>query len=98
MPNIFNLGGEGKNAAFKKDIIKYFVANGNSTIQELAKDTLLSVPTVTKAVTELIELGYIVEYGKQETSEAAARYCTGLIPNRVSLSVSRLRSTLSTSD
>ena len=45
MSNIFNVGGEGKNAAFKKDIIKYFVANGNSTIQELAKDTLLSVPT-----------------------------------------------------
>ena len=80
MPNIFNLGGESKNAVFKKDIIKYFVANGNSTIQELAKDTLLSVPTVTKAVTELIELGYIVEYGKQETSEGRRPILYGLNP------------------
>ena len=80
MSNIFNVGGEGKNAAFKKDIIKYFVANGNSTIQELAKDTLLSVPTVTKAVTELIELGYIVEYGKQETSEGRRPILYGLNP------------------
>ena len=79
MPNIFNLGGEGKNATFKKDIIKYFVTNGNSTIQELAKDISLSIPTVTKAVSELLELGYIEEYGKQETNEGRRPILLSLI-------------------
>lgn len=81
MPNIFNLGGEGKNATFKKDIIKYFVTNGNSTIQELAKDISLSIPTVTKAVSELLELGYIEEYGKQETNEGRRPILYGLNPD-----------------
>lgn len=69
MLNNFNLGGDGKNTAFKRDILKYFVANGNSTILELAKDSSLSVPTVSKAVSELLELGYVKEYGKQEAGE-----------------------------
>ncbi len=81
MPSILNLGGEGKNAAFKKDILKYFVANGNSTIQELSKETSLSVPTVSKAVTELLELGYVNEYGKQETSEGRRPILYGLNPD-----------------
>ncbi len=80
MPNIFNIGGDGKNAAFKKDILKYFVANGNSTINELAKDTSLSVPTVSKAVGELLDLGYVEEYGKQETGEGRRPNLYGLNP------------------
>ena len=80
MFNSFNLGGDGKNAAFKKDILKYFVTNGNSTIQELAKDTSLSVPTVSKAVGELQELGYVEEYGKQETGEGRRPNLYGLNP------------------
>ena len=85
MPNTFNLCGEGKNATFKKDIIKYFVTNGNSTIQELAKDISLSIPTVTKAVSELLELGYIEEYGKQQM-KVDDLYCMDSTPTLDSLS------------
>lgn len=80
MLNNFNLGGDGKNTAFKRDILKYFVANGNSTILELAKDSSLSVPTVSKAVAELLELGYVKEYGKQEAGEGRRPNLYGLNP------------------
>ena len=42
MLNTFNLDGDKKNVCFKKKILKYFVTNGNSTIQELAKEINLS--------------------------------------------------------
>lgn len=74
------LMGDSKNIALKKNILQYFVANGNSTIQELAKDTSLSVPTVTKLVTELQELGYVDEFGKQETGEGRRPNLYGLNP------------------
>lgn len=76
----FNLGGDGKSTAFKRDILKYFVANGNSTILELAKDASLSVPTVSKAVAELLEMGYVKEYGKQEAGEGRRPNLYGLNP------------------
>ena len=69
MLNTFNIDGDKKNVCFKKKILKYFVTNGNSTIQELAKEINLSIPTITKAVGELQNMGYVNEYGKQETGE-----------------------------
>ena len=48
MLNTFNLDGDKKNVCFKKKILKYFVTNGNSTIQELAKEINLSIPTISK--------------------------------------------------
>lgn len=56
------------------------MANGNSTILELAKDSSLSVPTVSKAVAELLELGYVKEYGKQEAGEGRRPNLYGLNP------------------
>ena len=47
MLNTFNLDGDKKNVCFKKKILKYFVTNGNSTIQELAKEINHSIPTIT---------------------------------------------------
>ncbi len=78
MQGSFKLTGDSKGIALKKDILKYFVANGNSTIQELAKDTSLSVPTVSKAVAELQDLGYVDEFGKQETGEGRRPNLYGL--------------------
>lgn len=74
MLNTFNLDGDKKNVCFKKKILKYFVTNGNSTIQELAKEINLSIPTITKAVGELQNMGYVNEYGKQETGRRTQTY------------------------
>lgn len=80
MINNFILDGDSKNIQFKKKILKYFVANGNSTIQELSKEINLSIPTTTKAVGELQTLGYVNEYGKQETGEGRHPTLYGLNP------------------
>lgn len=80
MPNNFKIDSESKSGLCKKGILNYFVANGNSTIQELAKEANLSVPTVTKAVGELLDMGYINEYGKQETGEGRHPTLYGLNP------------------
>lgn len=81
MLNSFNLDGDSKNIQFKKKIIKYFVYNGNSTIQEITKEINLSIPTITKAVGELQKLGYVNEYGKQETGEGRRPILYGLNPD-----------------
>ncbi len=81
MQNIFNAKNENKSVLLKKDILNYFVINGNATIQELAKVVALSVPTVTKAVGELLNMGYVNEYGKQETSEGRHPVLYGLNPD-----------------
>lgn len=80
MPNIFNIDGESKSNILKKEILNYFVNNGNATIQELAKIAGLSVPTVTKAVGELLAMGFVNEYGKQETGEGRRPVLYGLNP------------------
>ena len=58
-----------KGGITQKKIITYLMHNHSSTIPDLAKDIDLSIPTVTKFLMELVDAGYIVNYGKQETSE-----------------------------
>ena len=57
-----------KNASIKKDILCYYINNGENTLADLGKEMDLSVPTVTKLVGELIDDGYVVDFGKQETA------------------------------
>lgn len=57
-----------KNALLKRDIICYYINNGENTLADLGKEMNLSVPTVTKLVGELIDEGYVVDFGKQETT------------------------------
>ena len=52
----------------KKKIIHYYIANGDATIADLGREMDLSIPTVTKLVAELQDDGYILDFGKQETS------------------------------
>ena len=46
-----------KSAVTKKRIITYYMYNRSSTIPDLAKELNLSVPTVTKFITEMCEMG-----------------------------------------
>lgn len=63
------IGSGTKDALIKKNIIKYCILNDNSTLTELAKGVDLSIPTVTRFVTEMCNEGYLKDYGKLETAE-----------------------------
>ena len=67
-----------KNALTKKRIITYYMYNRSSTIPDLSKELDLSVPTVTKFIMEMCDEGYIMSYGKQETSEGRPPTLYGL--------------------
>lgn len=69
-----------KNALLKKRIITHYIYNGSSTITDLAKELDLSVPTVTKFISEMCEEGYINDYGKLETSGGRHPSLYGLNP------------------
>lgn len=69
-----------KSALQKKRIITHYIYNGSSTITDLAREMDLSVPTVTKFITEMCEEGYINDYGKLETSGGRHPSLYGLNP------------------
>lgn len=69
-----------RSALLKKKIIHYYIANGDATIAELCKEMDLSIPTVTKLVGELLDDGYILDFGKQETSGGRKPNIYGLNP------------------
>lgn len=69
-----------KNALLKKKIITHYIYNGSSTITDLSKELDLSVPTVTKFISEMCEEGYINDYGKLETSGGRHPCLYGLNP------------------
>ncbi|MEL5894413.1 ROK family transcriptional regulator [Bacteroides sp. GD17] len=69
-----------KNALIKKRIITHYIYNGSSTITDLSKELDLSIPTVTKFISEMYEDGYINDYGKLETSGGRHPNLYGLNP------------------
>lgn len=70
-----------KNAMLKINIIRYYINNGANTLAEIGKEMELSVPTVTKLVGELMEEGYVVDFGKQETTGGRRPNIYGLNPD-----------------
>lgn len=69
-----------KSARFKRKIISHFIEKGPSTINELAKVLNLSIPTINKFVSDLIDRGAAKVYGKQETSGGRYPLLYGLDP------------------
>ena len=72
-----------KNVQIKKNIINYFINEGNNTITELSKELDLSIPTITKFVNELVEQELIMEYGKVQTSGGRYPILYGLKPDSI---------------
>jgi len=70
-----------KNALLKTNIIRYYINNGENSLANLGKEMNLSVPTVTKLVSELIEDGFVVDFGKQETNGGRRPNVYGVNPN-----------------
>ena len=69
-----------KSALVKKRVITHYIYNGSSTITDLSKELDLSIPTVTKFISEMCEDGYINDYGKLETSGGRHPSLYGLNP------------------
>jgi glucokinase-like ROK family protein len=69
-----------RNALYKKNIISIFINQGDLSISDIAKEMDMSVPTVTKLIGELIEEGYVFDFGKQETSGGRRPNIYGLNP------------------
>ncbi len=69
-----------KNALINKRIITHYIYSGSSTITDLSKELDLSIPTVTKFISEMYEDGYINDYGKLETSGGRHPNLYGLNP------------------
>ncbi len=57
-----------KNGSLKKEILCYYINNGENSLADLGREMNLSIPTITKLVGELIDDGYVVDFGKQETA------------------------------
>lgn len=70
-----------KGVALKVDILRYYILNGKRTLAELSKELNLSVPTVTKVISELIEDGLVADFGKQETAGGRRPNVYGLAPD-----------------
>lgn len=69
-----------KSAQIKKQIIAHFIDNGPSTITDLSKILMLSVPTVAKLITELMDCHCVKDYGKLETAGGRHPLLYGLEP------------------
>lgn len=70
-----------KNSLIKRKIISYYMDTRSSTLPDLSRELELSVPTVTKLITEMIDEGFIVSYGKLETGEGRPPTLYGLNPD-----------------
>ena len=70
-----------KSALIKRRIINHYIHNGSSTITELSKEVDLSIPTVTKLITEMCDEGFLNDYGKLETLGGRHPNLYGLNPD-----------------
>ena len=70
-----------KSALIKRRIINHYIHNGSSTITELSKEIDLSIPTVTKLITEMCDEGFLNDYGKLETLGGRHPNLYGLNPD-----------------
>lgn len=82
MTNSFlKLATEGnKNAILKQQIICQYIFGGDSSITDLSRAINLSVPTVTKLLGELIDEGFVHNFGEQGTAGGRRPNIYGLNP------------------
>ena len=70
-----------KTTTLKKHLIQHLIISGSSSIADIAKELQLSIPTVTKFVSELMNDNYILDLGKQNTPGGRKPNIYGLNPN-----------------
>ncbi len=70
-----------KNAAIKRDILRYCIQKDSFSISDLSKELNISVPTITKLVGELKDDGFVKDEGKLGTSGGRRPSIYGLDPD-----------------
>jgi len=70
-----------KTAILKQDIIRHYITSGNFSIPSLSVEMNMSVPTITKFVRELMDEGFVEDFGKQGTNGGRLPNIYGLKPD-----------------
>ncbi|MGL4993802.1 MAG: ROK family transcriptional regulator [Bacteroidales bacterium] len=70
-----------KSDSIKREILRLFAISGKSSISDISKELTLSVPTITKFNAELIDDGYVIDFGKHDTAGGRKPNIYGLNPN-----------------
>lgn len=73
MNNNFFRDTDNKNAANKRQIIKLCIESGSISISDLSNKINSSVPTATKLIYELVDEGFLLALGKQDTTTGGRR-------------------------
>lgn len=83
--------------SLKQSIVKYLLSVGDATIAELSTDLHSSIPTITKAVNELLADSLVVDLGKAANSggrrpslysvSSSSAYFIGVEVNRATISI-----------
>ena len=71
----------GKNAAVKREILRLCITHNNYSIADFSRALGISVPTITKFISELIEDNFIKDEGKVGTSGGRRPSVYGLNPD-----------------
>lgn len=90
-----------KSAVLKKKIIQYLILSGESSIADISKEIEMSVPSATKLVMDLLEEGFVLDSGKQNTNGGRRPNVYGINPESgyfVGVDVHRKRVLLATID
>ena len=69
-----------KNSVLKKRLMQFLIMRNSASIADMARELDLSIPTVTKFVSDLLEGQFLVELGKQNTNGGRRPSIYGLNP------------------
>ena len=70
MDTIFQMQeGNNKSTVLKKRLMQLLIMTDSASIADMAKELDISIPTVTKFVSELIDRQFLIDLGKQNTNE-----------------------------
>lgn len=72
-----------KNNLIKRSIVAYLAINGEVTLAELTKELHVSIPTITKLVSELALEGIVADLGKIETPGGRRPNIFGLVDSAI---------------
>ena len=72
---------DGKNHLLKRNILGHCIAEGNFSLADLSRELNISIPTTTKLIEDLMDDGFIVDMGKQDTNGGRRPSIYGMNPS-----------------
>ena len=102
MDTIFQMQeGNNKSTVLKKRLMQLLIMTDSASIADMAKELDISIPTVTKFVSELIDRQFLIDLGKQNTNGGRKPNIYGLNPKSgyfVGVDIQRKKIQLATID